>query len=64
MKEQDKLKVIEQNKFLNQWANRYLSKKSDGRSCEHKIITEISENRFQIYVKCADCHRIIKLRKK
>ena len=63
MTKQDKLKVIEQNKFLNQWANRLLSQKLDGRSCNHKTVTEISENRFQIYVKCADCHRIIKLRK-
>lgn len=49
-----------QNYFLNQWM---ISVLKDKRSCSHKIITEITENRFNIYVRCADCGRIIKLKK-
>lgn len=58
--------ISKQNEFLNKWANRILNKlgyRGVTKKCEHITITELLENRFYIYGKCAECGRTIKLRK-
>jgi len=58
--ENERKNITKQTQFLNRWAINYLK---DKRSCNHKIVTQFTENRLVIYVKCADCGRFIKLRK-
>lgn len=59
----ERKEISKQNQFLNRWMINYLKNK---RSCSHKVVTQFNlnlENKFHVYVKCADCGRFIKLRK-
>ncbi len=50
--------ITEQSQFLSKWVIRTLKE-----TCYHAVVTEMLDNKYTTYVRCAACGRTIKLMK-